>query len=35
MATDWLPLDIRENTLLLRESDADGVQTVSVRKVAR
>jgi hypothetical protein len=35
MATDWLPLDIRENTLLLRESDADGVQTVAVRKVSR
>jgi hypothetical protein len=35
LATDGLPLDIRENTLLLRESDADGVQTVSVRKVAR
>lgn len=35
MATDWLPLDIRRKTLLLRESNADGVQTVSVRKVAR
>jgi hypothetical protein len=35
MAAGWLPLDIRANTLLLRESDTNGVQTVSVRKVAR
>lgn len=35
MHTGWLPLDIRRGTLLLRETDADGVQTVSVRRVAR
>ena len=34
MPTAWLPLDIRRRTVLLRESDADGVQTVSVRRVA-
>lgn len=33
MHTAWLPLDIRLNTLLLRELDPDGVQTVSVRRV--
>jgi hypothetical protein len=35
MHTAWLPLDIRRDALLLRETDADGVQTVSVRRVAR
>lgn len=35
MHTGWLPLDIRRNTLLLRESDANGVQSVSVRRIAR
>jgi hypothetical protein len=35
MHTGWLPLDIRRNTLLLRESNPDGVQTVSVRRIVR
>jgi hypothetical protein len=35
MHTAWLPLDIRRDAMLLRETDADGVQTVSVRRVAR
>ena len=35
MHTGWLPLDIREGGVLLRESDADGVQHVAVRRVVR